>query len=133
MTTSTITAEAAVKAFSMISLPNTNQKVYEATFEMKELPEDVLFRLQVEANERVNSAIEMAEKFRTAEDLESIKANASNLFVQRYNELVWSYKYDNKSVKTFVASNKAEAEKIARVYASKVLENQRLVYVYVKR
>jgi hypothetical protein len=141
MTTATISKDIAVKAFNPEFIEFVGTKQYEATFELKNVPADVKARLEKLAVERVEQNINFCEKFdgmtpvglTNAEYAKQMRANASKAVVERYNQLEWSYKYDNKIEMPFVAPSKDAAEKIARVYAREVLSEYRLRWVYVKR
>lgn len=140
---STITKEIAIKAFSnefIELMTGIKNKTYEATFQVKSLDDEAKFRLTEQAVEEVEKNILFWESQEGvdfdgktyADRAKEMRQNASALVVKKYNELEQSWKWDNRLILTFVAPNKLEAEKIARAYGSKVLENYRFVWAYVK-
>lgn len=135
MATATIPAVVAEKAFDaefIQAMVVLNNKKYEATFELKEVPSDVAFKLMQDATASVENFIGWAREH-DAEIAERSIAQYQESITRKYNDLVWTYKYDNSLRLDFVAPNKDYAEKVARVYAREILKDYSLRYVYVKR
>jgi hypothetical protein len=135
MTTATVSpviAEMAFKPDFIQAMVVLNNKKYEATFELKEVPADVAFQLMQEATAKVEDFIHWAKSHDTAMAENKIASYQEDI-TRKFNELVWTYKYDNSLRLDFVAPNKDFAEKVARVYAREYLNVYRVRYVYVKR
>ena len=135
MATATVSKVIAEKAFDaefIKAMVVLNNKKYEATFELKEIPANIAFKLMQDATASVENTIDYA-KSHNKEMADFYIKNYQEEITRRYNSLVDSYKYDNSLVLDFVAPNKDFAEKVARVYAREILNNYRLRWVYVKR
>jgi hypothetical protein len=131
-TVSPVIAEMAFKPEFIEAMVVLNNKKYEATFELKEVPSDVAFKLMQDATASVENFIEWARNHDGAL-AERLIAQYQEDITRKYNDLVWSYKYDNSLLLDFVAPDKGYAEKVARVYAREILKTYSLRYVYVKR
>jgi hypothetical protein len=131
-TVSPVIAEMAFKPDFIQAMVVLNNKKYEATFELKEVPANVAFELMQKATAKVEDFIDWA-KHNDKAMAENKIASYQEDITRKYNELVWTYKYDNSLRLEFVAPNKNFAEKVARVYAREILKDYSLRYVYVKR
>lgn len=129
MTTATYTAEQAQAAFDMT---NGGTKTYEATFMLKDIPSDMKKIIEGEAITKVNNLITWYAESKMTEAYEKYFNNKEDHIARKIYEATDSYIYARDEHIKFTANDKAEAEKLARIYAKQIGKKLRWVYLAQK-
>ena len=130
MTTTTYTIEQATSAFEMT---NGGTKTYEATFMLKDIDSDIKEIIKAKAILDVDNLIKWYAEAKMTESYEKYFTNKDAHIARKIYEATDSYIYKRDEKIYFTANDKAEAEKLARIFAKKIGKKLRWVYLATQK
>jgi hypothetical protein len=125
----TYTTEQAKAAFEMT---NGATKTYEATFMVKELSADVKEKIKAEVTAEIERLIIWYKNQNNEEGYTKYFTNKEEHIIRKTREAESSYIYSIDETVRFVANDKSEAEKLARIQAKTIGKKLRWVYLAQK-